>query len=287
MTEKKAPGTSGSDRPREEVTGELKEKRDAFLHTFFRRGAELTEELVGENRRLREQLGELEKDNAALKTHLASDAAIRDLLKKIEELEREKARLLSTVHAQAEITNRFAEIESELESFANLYVASFQIHSSLRVRTAVRHIRELLVQLVGARRLAIYFVDEGDKHLSPIAADGVDVATVPVIDLREAAAPASAEAIVERTYLTGVPHLADTDPIASPAACIPLQLENRTVGVIVVYSLLEHKKRFVAVDRELFKLLGAHAGGTIVSAYLWGQAGGRSPSAAALRELCA
>lgn len=284
MTEKKAPDPAKG--PREEVTGELKEKRDAFLHTFFRRGAELTEELVGENRRLREQLAELEEENAALKTHLASDAAIRDLLKKIEELEREKARLLSTVHDQAEITNRFAEIELELESFANLYVASFQIHSSLRVRTAVRHIRELLVQLVGARSLAIYFVDDGDRHLLPIAADGVDVATVPIIDLREATVPTSSEAIVERTYLTGVPHVTDTEPIASPAACIPLQLENRTVGVIVVYTLLEHKKRFVAVDRELFKLLGAHAGGTIVSAFLWGQAGSRLPSAGTLRELC-
>lgn len=286
MTEKKAPDSSRGDRPREEVTGELKEKRDAFLHSFFRRGAELTEELVGENRRLRERLAELEEENAALRTQLASDSAIRDLLRKIEELEREKERLLSTVHAQAEISNRFAEIESELESFANLYVASFQIHSSLRVRTAVRHIRELLVQLVGARCLAIYFID-GDRHLSPIATDGVDIATVPVIDLREATSPSSTEAIVERTYLTGVPHLADREPNNPPVACIPLQLESRTVGVIVVYSLLEHKKRFVAVDRELFKLLGAHAGGTIVSAYLWGEASSRLPSAAALRELCA
>lgn len=287
MTEKKAPDASRSDRSRDEVAGELKEKRDAFLHTFFRRGAELTEELVGENRRLRDQLGQLEEENAALKTQLASDSAIRDLLKKIEELEREKSRLLSTVHAQAEISNRFAEIESELESFANLYVASSQLHSSLRVRTAIRHIRELLVQLVGARCLAIYFVDDGDRHLLPIATDGIDIASVPTIDLREATAPNSPEAIVERTYLTGVPHLTDTEPVASPVACIPLQLENRTVGVIVVYSLLEHKKRFVAVDRELFKLLGAHAGGTIVSAYLWGQGSGRLPSAGALRELCA
>lgn len=287
MTEKQAPEPSGDDRPREEMTGDLKEKRDAFLHTFFRRGAELTEELVGENKRLRGQLGALEKENADLKTQLASDTAIRDLLKKIDQLERDKARLLSTVHDQAEISNRFAEIESELESFANLYVAISQIHSSLRVRTAVRHLRELLVQLVGARSLAIYFIDDGDRHLLPIATDGVDIASVPGIDLREATAPHSSEAAVERAYLTGVAHVADVEPIASPAACIPLHLENRTVGVIVVYTLLEHKKSFIAVDRELFKLLGAHAGRTIVSAFLWSQTNGRLPSAGALRALCA
>jgi hypothetical protein len=286
MTEKKARGARRSDPPSTDVGEELKEKRDAFLHTFFRRGAELTEELVGENRRLREQLGALEEENAALKTQLASDKAIRDLLKKIDELEREKARLLSTVHSQAEITNRFAEIESELESFANLYVASFQLHMSLRVRTAVRHVRELLVQLVGVRSLGIYFVDAAERQLIPIAADGVDVGSLPNIPLRDGSASDPVHAIVERTYLTGVPHVAEGEAQAPPAACIPLHLEGRTVGAIVVYALLEHKKRFVTVDRELFKLLGAHAGAAVVSAYLWGQAGERLPSAEALRELC-
>lgn len=287
MTDKKARGGRRSDRPDASVVGELKEKRDAFLHTFFKRGAELTEELVGENRKLRNQLGTLEEENAALRTQLASDAAIRDLLKKIDELEREKERLLSTVHSQAEITHRFVEIESELESFANLYVASFQLHSSLQVRTAVRHVRELLVQLVGVRSLGIYFVDEAGHHLAPVAADGVDVSSLPLISVRDGSASGPVEAIVERTYLTGVLHVAEGEPIEPPAACIPLQLESRMVGAIVVYALLEHKKRFVTVDRELFKLLGAHAGGAIVSAYLWAQANSQLPGAQALRELCA
>jgi hypothetical protein len=287
MTEKKTRGARKSDRPASEVAGELKEKRDAFLHTFFRRGAELTEELVGENRPLRDQIASLEEENAALKTQLASDKAIRDLLTKIDELEREKARLLSRVHDQATITNRFAEIESELESFANLYVASFQLHSSLSVRTAVRHVRELLVQLVGVRSLAIYFVDDADQNLVPIAAEGVDIGSLPAIPVRDGAATTPVEAVVERTYLTGVAHIDEGEPVAHPAACIPLQLEDRTVGAIVVYTLLEHKKGFVTVDRELFKLLGAHAGGAVVSAYLWGQGGGRLPSPDALRELCA
>src|SRR5277367_4992194 len=151
MTEKKGRGSRRSDRPVQVVAAELKGKRDAFLQTFFRRGAELTDELVSENRRLRDQIGDLEGENAALKTQLASDEAIRDLLKKIDELEREKARLLSTVNRQEEISNRFAEIEAELESFANLYVASFQLHSSLGVRAVVRNVKELLGQLVGVR----------------------------------------------------------------------------------------------------------------------------------------
>ncbi len=285
--EKKGRGPRRSDRPAASVAGDLKEKRDAFLHTFFKRGAELTEELVGDNARLREQLQTLEEENAALKTQLASDKAIRDLLKKIDELEREKTRLLSAVREHAVVTNRVTEIESELESFANLYVASFQLHSSLRVRTVIRHIRELLVQLVGVRSLGIYFVDERSHHLVPIAADGVDVATLPRIALSDGAAAGAVEALVERTYLTGVLHVSEGDMPHPPAACIPLTLEDRTVGAIVVYALLEHKKRFVTVDRELFKLLGAHAGGALVSAHLWGREGGELPKAEELRDASA
>src|SRR5690349_9910901 len=115
MTEKKARGSRRSDRPGPEIATELKERRDAFLQTFFKRGAELTDELVKDNQRLHDQIAALEQENAALKTQLASDRAIRDLLTKIEELEREKSRLLSTVHEQEQmtshVTNRFVEIE--------------------------------------------------------------------------------------------------------------------------------------------------------------------------------
>ncbi len=289
MTDEKVPTPWRSERPEGGgiAGGELKEKRDAFLQTFFKRGAELTSELVAENRRLFEQLASLEKENTALKTQLASNTAIRDLLIKIDELERERARLLSTVHRQEETSRRFAEIEAELESFANLYVASFQLHSSLRLRTVMRNVKELLQQLIGARSLAVYFVDEPGRRLVPIAADGVEIGALPVVALREGETDEPLTAIIERTYLTGLPHVAEGDVVTPPAACIPLQVEERTVGAIVVYTLLTQKKRFIAVDRELFKLLGAHAGGAIIAAYLWGHDDGRLPSAEILREMCA
>jgi hypothetical protein len=289
MTEKKGRGPRRSDRPGPGGTVSLKEKRDAFLHTFFKRGAELTDELVRDNQRLHDQLAELEAENAALKTQLASDRAIRDLLLKIDELEREKERLLSTVHEQEEITNRFsnrfAEIESELESFANLYVASFQLHASLRARVVLKNVKELLVQLVGVRALGVYFLDEERRRLVAVSSEGVDLGALPNIQLHAADGDA-ASAAIERTFLTGVLHVAERDG-GGPPACIPLQLEEHVVGVIVVYSLLAHKKRFVNVDRELFKLLGAHAGAALVAAHLWAHQGGRLPNVEALRETCA
>jgi GAF domain-containing protein len=273
-------------KPTKEAHGDLKQKRDAFLETFFQRGAALTEELVVENRRLRSQIEDLEEEGASLRTQLASDDAIRDLLKKIGHLEREKARRLSAVHEHAEITNRFAEVESELESFANLYVASSQLHASLRVRTVVRNVRELLLQLVGVRSLGIYFVDDAERHLVPIASDGVDLSSLPKIALH--AAPAdSITAAVERAFLTGVPHVTEGPIAVAPAACIPLEFSDRVIGVIVIYALLGHKNEFVPVDRELLKLLEAQAGSAIVSAYLLEHADALLPSPDVLRKACA
>ena len=289
MSEKKGRGSRKSDRPASAVAAELKEKRDAFLHSFFKRGAELSDELMQENRRLREQLGRIEAENTELKTQLASDRAIRDLLKKIDQLEREKSRLLSTVSEQEEITgqitNRFAQVEGDLESFANLYVASFQLHLSLRLRTVLRHIKELLQQLVGARRLAVYFADEEGRRLVPIASEGMELASVAPVLLHDGGAGDPVSAVIERTFLTGVPHVTE-GPVASvPAACVPLQIEDRAVGAIVVFDLLAQKAEFVTVDRELFKLLGAHAGATLVAAYLYTSGDGRLPTPEALRNL--
>jgi GAF domain-containing protein len=288
MSDKKGRGSRKSDRPATVVQEALKEKRDAFLHTFFKRGAELTDEIVHDNHRLREQIAKLEAENTALKTQVASDRAMRDLLTKIDLLEQEKKRLLSTVEEKEEITgqisNRFAEVESELEAFANLYVASFQLHMAPSVPGVLRHVRELLGQLVGARSSAVYFLDAAGRRLEAITSDGMDLASVPPISL-DGGPSGVVEAAVERALLTGVSHVAGGDAPAAPAACVPLMLGDRAVGVVVVYQLLAQKRRFLTVDRELFKLLGAHAAVALTGAYHFGVAGERIPTPAELRAI--
>lgn len=69
-----------SDRPGAAVAAELKQKRDAFLHTFFKRGAELTDELVHENKKLRDTITKLEEDNAALKGLPALGGGLRNAI---------------------------------------------------------------------------------------------------------------------------------------------------------------------------------------------------------------
>src|SRR5688500_6359592 len=131
---------------------DLTERREEFLRSFVRRGVELTEELLGENRTLQDRLNQLEQDNTRMRAQLASDDAIRELLQKIEALERERTLLRSRSTQLEAVTRqpggRYGEIEHGLTDHASPYAAGEQLARHLDPRRVVRNIRELLEQLV-------------------------------------------------------------------------------------------------------------------------------------------
>ena len=264
-----------SDRPPED----LKKERDAFIEQFFRKGAQFTEELLGENRRLLDKVAELEAENGKLRAHLASDAAIRDLLTKIEELERDKKELMGR-SSQAEgaggdYSHRFEEVEDELSNLANLYVATTQLYSAHTVRALLRTMKELLGQFLGGAAFAIYLASDDKKELIAIASEGVNRAEI-------ARLSATAQRVGE-TFSKGelfFDREADTSKgtVERPAAVIPLKLDDIIIGVIVIFATLTQKTEFGRVDSELFKLLGDHAGSALVSARVLADAGRKLPS---------
>jgi hypothetical protein len=280
-SERKGPGPSRSDPPPDE----LKRERDEFLKNFFQKGAKLTEELVHEREGILQRIADLEKDNARLRAHIASDDAIRDLLRKIEGLEQEKRDILR-VSTEAEERRRrqadaVVEVESELESVANLYVGSYQLHSSLSPRGVLRHVKELLSQLVGAAAHAIFLVDDAGELLVPITSEGLPAADLVSIPVGEGA--------IGRSFADNQPSVTEGDSrlgtIAAPSACFPIRVEERVRGVIAVIRTLEQKDAFVRLDLELFKLLGAQAMPALLAARLYTDGGRELPSLAGFLDL--
>lgn len=248
-------------------------QRDDFIHTFFKKGAALTEELLAEDQRLRQRLRDLEEENAVLRAQLKSDQAIRELLTKIEQLEREKNELLSRFRDAKEtgdsFARRFAEIEAENAKLASLYVASYQLHSTLDLPSVLRRLKELLAQFVGAAQYAIYLVDASVDELVPIASEGVG--------LRSLSRVRRGDGEIGEAFASGYAQWTDEDAtrgsIEAPAACVPLRLDDRPVGLIAVFATFEQKRAFVDLDFELFQLLGAHAASAIAAARLFGEHG--------------
>jgi len=281
--EKKGKGRR-SDRPPVDLAAQLKLQRDSFVSTFFKKGAEFTEALVVENDRLRVALADAERDNAALRTHVANDAAIRDLLRKIEDLEHEKQTLLSHVHAAEAhttlFTSRHAQVEDELANLANLHVASYHLHSTLHLPRVVRNLRELLTQLVGARTYAIYMADDARSELVVVSAEGLSPEQLASIPFGAGETQDDAQGMVEQAFVTGIARI-DEGTLGhervTPAACLPMRIDERAVGVIAIYTLLPQKDAFVPVDFELFKMLGPQAAAALVGAQLLSAADGRIP----------
>lgn len=280
MTNDRKSGPTGSDAP----GPDLRSERDEFLSKFTR-GSKLTEEFLREVEQLQHRLRDLETENAGLRAKVEADQAIRDLLSKIDRLESEKRELLSRFHraeaVNSEFTARVQEVESEFANLANLFVASNQLHSSLSPRGVTRRIKEVLAQLVGAERYCMYLSNQDGTELIPIAYEGVAGSALTPVKI--------ADSDLGQALLKGAASVSEADPtqgtVQRPAAIIPLSVDEKTVGVIAVFSTLAQKKRFDTVDFELFKLLGQHAAAALVSASLFAHTDRKLPGLEAFLDL--
>src|SRR5262249_27834590 len=152
-------------REHEGVSGLLK-KQQEFIKTFFKRGAEFAEQLLRENERLRFRLLEVEAllpTGEVLPGEEGPKAeAVRELLGRIEVLEQERRGRLRRYSAieqeNCDWKKRYGEVERENSNLANLYVASYQLHSTLDLREVLQIIHEILLNLVGAKTFALYLI---------------------------------------------------------------------------------------------------------------------------------
>ena len=73
--------------------------------------------------------------------------------------------------------------------------------------------------------------------------------------------------------------------IEDPVALIPMHVDGSAHGVIAIFGTLPQKTEFVAIDRELFKLLGAQAAPALVNARIFTDAGRKVPTIQAFVDL--
>lgn len=270
-------------RPRDSQPPDLNREREQLLSTFAR-GAKLSEQLLEETAELRQRLQELEQENERLRLVVEANVAIRELLQTIEKLEGEKQELLNRFErAEAKTTSmrdRFDQVESEFANLANLFVAVSQLHGSVSPRGVMRRIKEVLAQLVGAERYGLYLLDAEGSTLVPIGSEGL---------LGDELRPLPVVGPLATTVDIGAASWSDGDTSAgtvdAPAAVVPLMLEQRVIGVMLVAATLGHKQSFEDNDLALLRLLGQHAGGALVAASLHARADGQLPGLEAFTDL--
>jgi transcriptional regulator with GAF, ATPase, and Fis domain len=159
------------------------------------------------------------------------------------------------------------DVEEENNNLANLYVASYQLHSTMDFKEVLRIVSEIILNLIGSDHFAILVRDDETPVLTVVAAEGGDPG-FRKIKLGEGIlgkVAESGEMYVQQDLehaLTGSPN--------HPIVCIPLKIHHDVIGVIAIFDLFEQKKkRLTQVDHELFSMMAGHAATAMFSATLY------------------
>ena len=249
--------------------------RGEAVLAIFQRGAEFTRQLLDENSRLRTELSEVQKRDAdAAQSDDEWGKLRQELTSKIEELENRNLTMLEELRSiegeNLDFAERYVEVEEENNNLANLYVASYQLHSTLDSGEVVKVILEIVINLIGAEIFCVFVCEEGTGVLTPVAAEGDDVSACPSLRVGEGFVGESVEAgevAIGDPAEEGGPPSQGGEPIVS----IPLRVDDRPVGAIVIYKLLQQKDGFSPLDNELFTLLAGHAATAIFASRLYAQ----------------
>jgi len=176
-------------------------------------------------------------------------------------------RLASAESDIKELASRLVDSEHQGGRLMNLYVATYQLHSTLDPAEVQATIAEIAINLLGAAQFVLLLRrDEGEGleiALREGAPDGADRDP-----LYAGESYAGGDPMVDATLADGVLRLGPTAD--SPAlAAVPLRVHQEIVGALVVQKLLEHKPILRAEDRDLLDLLSAHAAIALFAARLF------------------
>jgi cell division septum initiation protein DivIVA len=241
------------------------------LLDLVRKGKDFTQQVVQENERLRYRIVQLEQEakeaGAAHAQQLLATLQVENerLKEKVAFLEK---RFTEVQEENQDFAQRQVEILQQNEGLANLYVASYQLHSTLDPDEVLGIVKEILINLIGAEEFVVLVLDKRTGELSPVAweghlAGGSGQAAAWANDLVEQVVR-GAQAVFA---LPGAPRRA-----GEPVACVPLSIKKAVVGVIVLFRLLGHKPDLAPLDMEILNLLAGHAATAIVSSRLYADA---------------
>ena len=154
--------------------------------------------------------------------------------------------------------DRYHDIERENNNLANLYVASFQLHSTMDLREVTQIILEILLNFVGAKTFAIQLVDEEQRQVAHAGGRG-----------RRSRAQGARGRGRRRARRRGGRVGPAASSTASGCARAPIwrtsiarssscrsRSATRSSASIVIWDLLSQKTALADVDYELFNLLG-------------------------------
>jgi nitrate/nitrite-specific signal transduction histidine kinase len=196
----------------------------------------------------------------------------------------ERARSLLSVVRAGESGRRVAELEEEVralelrlasaeqqnERLMRLYVATYQLHATLNPPEVLEAISQIVTDLVGADRFALLLKDPQGGRAAVVLCHGLGEEIADRSLIRFAGRQyAGGDALVDATLEDG---RLRTGGEGGPVAVVPLNVNGRTVGALVILRLLGHRRELGAEDRETLDLIAAHAAAALFAAQSYASA---------------
>jgi hypothetical protein len=232
---------------------EKKELRTSYVGRATEDTQRLLREVVLENEKLQVRFDFVERENERLRRELAS--MILELQQQRHDHDALRQQLSEVEGVSRDFAQQFAEVEERNMNLANLYVSSYQLHGTLDRGAVLESIKEILINLIGCEELAVFELSEDDQYLELVTSFGIDEEQYRSISIRDHVLGKLVS--TGGTYIGGI--TASPGDSLSVTACLPLTLDGRVTGAIVLFSLLPHKPGLRELDFELFDLLGTHA----------------------------
>ena len=187
---------------------------------------------------------------------------VQSLLDENHRLSRRVTDLVTELEEQSRrFSERYIEVEEQNTKLANLYVASYQLNGTLDRERVIASIQEIIINLIGCEQLAIWELDEVLGALIMTSSFGIDASRWACIPL--------GSGLVGSVASTGERFIAGENGPGDLVACIPLKLDDRVIGAIGIFSLLQQKQGLEPLDFELFDLLASHAASALFCTNLY------------------
>lgn len=182
----------------------------------------------------------------------------------MEELMQENGKLrreLGRVEAEnQEFAQRYVQIEEHNDVLQNLYVASHRLHATLDPNEVLNTIKEIVINLVGGESFGIWMLDDAESgRMTMLAHEGLDDNAT--LDAKE---QSLSKTVLHSDAWYGAPGEA-------PLAMVPLRVDDRAVGLIIIRAILGHKKELGHLDQQILGLLSGQAATALTSARLYAE----------------
>jgi hypothetical protein len=174
-------------------------------------------------------------------------------------------RRLREVEAEArDLTNRLVLAEHQTANLMNLYVATYQLHSTLDPAEVRSTIAEIAISLLGAERFVLLLRSEVTRDYKVAIAEGLPPDPG---GLFSGNTYAGSDPMLDATLVDGALRIGPM-PGSQAIATVPLVVQDAIVGALVILKLFDHRGALARLDRDLLDLLGSHAASALFAAQL-------------------